>query len=170
MAKILLVIAADQFRDEEYAHPREVLEGRGAEVVTASVAPGPCRGRFGLLARADVALRDVEPSAYDGIVFVGGAGSSCFFDDLDAHHIAREMLDSGKVVGAICIAPSTLAHAGLLEGVRVTSFPSQEEDLVAHGATYTGRAIEIDGHIITASGPDAARDFGEAIAHLLGIA
>jgi protease I len=166
---VLMVIAPDIFRDEEYAHPKEVLEARGADVVTASVAPGPARGKLGMLARAEIALTEADADDYDAIVFVGGAGAAVFFDDTAAHALAREMYVQGKPIAAICIAPSTLARAGLLEGHRATSFPSRKDDLVAHGATYTGAPVEVDGLIITANGPEAAYEFGEALADVLDL-
>ncbi len=169
MKSVLMVIAPDQFRDEEYAKPKEILEGRGAHVVTASVAPGPCRGKLGMMARADIALVEAEASDYEAILFVGGAGAHIYFDDLDAHRLARTMHENGKVIAAICIAPSILAHAGLLEGVRATAFSSEEDDIRAHGAIWTGAPVELDGAIITGNGPAAARDFGMAIADVLGL-
>ncbi|MHB1341135.1 MAG: DJ-1/PfpI family protein [Coriobacteriia bacterium] len=169
MAHVLMVIAPDQFRDEEYAHPKEVLESRGGAITTASVAAGPCRGKLGMLARATVAIADCTASDYDAVVFVGGGGASVFFDDPAAHRLAREALDLGRVVTAICIAPSALARAGVLTGRRATAFASQEADLRAHGAIWTGVPVEIDGAIITANGPAAARDFGMAIADSLGL-
>ena len=169
MNPLLMVIAPDQFRDEEYALPKEVLEARGATVVTGSVAPGPCRGKLGMLARAEVAIRDVDPEEFVGVVFVGGSGSAVFFDDADAHRVARSIAVDGKVTAAICIAPSTLARAGLLEGRQATAFPSQERDLRAHGVEYTGAPVEVDGVFVTASGPDAAREFGNAVADALGL-
>lgn len=169
MAHVLMVIAPDQFRDEEYAHPKEVLEARGAAITTASVAPGPCHGKLGMLARATIAVTDCAATDYDAVVFIGGGGSSVFFDDPDAHRLAREALELGHVVAAICIAPSTLARAGLLQGRQATAFASQEMDLRAHGAIWTGAAVEIDGAIITANGPAAARDFGMTIADSLGL-
>lgn len=164
-----MVIAPDQFRDEEYTHPREVLEARGASITVASVAPGPCRGKLGTMVRAHVALSEVDATSYAAVVFVGGAGSRIYFDDVDAHRVARTMHENGKVVAAICVAPSILAHAGLLRDVRATAFSSQEEDLRAHGALWTGAPVEIDGAIITGNGPAAARDFGMAIADVLGL-
>ena len=71
------------------------------------------------------------------------------------------------MVAAICIAPSTLANAGLLEGKRVTSFASEKQNIESKGATYTGGMLEMDGKIITANGPQAARAFGKKIAELL---
>lgn len=164
-----MVIAPDQFRDEEYSRPKEVLEGLGAHVVTASVAPGPCRGKLGMLARATVALNEVLPEEYDAIVFIGGAGASVFFDDLDAHRLAKTLHAQGKVVAAICVAPSTLARAGLLSHRNATAFASQHDDLVAHGAVWTGADVQVDGSIVTANGPAAAQDFGLAVADLLGL-
>ncbi|MDO9556866.1 MAG: DJ-1/PfpI family protein [Coriobacteriia bacterium] len=169
MKTVLMVIAPDQFRDEEYEYPREVLQGRGANVVTASIAPGPCRGKLGMMVRAEVALAEADPSAYAAIVFVGGAGAQIYFDDLDAHRLARTMHENDKVVAAICIAPSILAHAGLLERINATAFSSQEDDLREHGAVWTGAPVEVDGAIITGNGPAAARDFGMTIADVLGL-
>ncbi len=169
MSDVLMVIAPDQFRDEEYDHPKQVLESLGATVTTASIAPGPCRGKLGMLARATVALNEVQPDKYDALVFVGGAGSSIYFDDLDAHALASAMYGDGKIIGAICVAPSILARAGLLTRRNATAFASQHDDLVDHGAVWTGAPVQVDGSIVTANGPGAAQDFGLAIADLLGL-
>jgi len=169
MPRILFVVAPQTFRDEEYAHPKQVLDDLGAETVTASTRPGICTGKLGMTAHAEVALSDVGGADYDAVVFVGGGGAQVYFDDPEAHRVSREALEAGRVVAAICIAPSVLAHAGLLGGIRVTSFPSQKDDLIAHGAEYTGEPLERDGRFITANGPDAARDFGHAIATALGL-
>ncbi len=71
------------------------------------------------------------------------------------------------MLGAICIAPSILARAGLLDGIRATAFPSQEADLRAHGAFWTPDAVAVDGRIVTANGPHSAEQFGESMVRLL---
>lgn len=169
MSHVLMVIAPEVFRDEEYAAPKEVLEASGTRVTTASLYTGTCHGKLGMSAEATVALGDAHATDYDAVVFVGGGGAQVFFDDPDAHALARDTAGLGHVVGAICIAPSVLARAGLLNGVRATAFPSQREDLIAHGAVWSDGPVEVDGRIVTANGPDAARDFGLALADLLGL-
>ena len=168
MKNVLMVIAQQMFRDEEYAEPKEVLERRGVTVVTASEQVGPCSGKLGMSAEATERVADVDALDYDAVIFVGGAGASAYFDDLAAHALARTALDNGRVVAAICVAPSTLAHAGMLDGVHATAYESQRADLIEHGALWAGRPVVVDGRIITASGPAAARDFGEAIAEAIG--
>ena len=170
MSKVLMVIAPTMFRDEEYALPREILLKAGADVVTASTVPGICTGKLGMKAEATLALDKADADDYDAILFVGGAGASVFFDDPSAHALAKHALEDMRVVGAICVAPSILAHAGLLEGKRATAFPSQEHDMVQHGAIWTGDPVTVSGRIITANGPEAAHDFGTAVAQALGMA
>lgn len=169
MAQIVMVIAPEIFRDEEYAEPKHVLEARGAHVVTASSAPGPCRGKLGMTAMAHIGLAEALRAPWDAVVFVGGGGAALFFDDPEAHALATAAAARGAITAAICIAPSTLARAGLLAHRRATAFASQRDDLEAHGAIWTGEPVTVDGIFITANGPEAATAFGETIADALGL-
>ena len=169
MPDIVMVVAPTVFRDEEYAQPKALLETRGARVVTASVAPGELVGRFGLKAQATISVAQAAEQTWDAVIFVGGGGAAIFFDDDAAHALARAQAAGDGVLAAICIAPSTLAHAGLLGGVHATAFPDREDDLKAHGAIWTGEPVTVDGRIITGNGPEAATRFAEAIAAALGI-
>ena len=118
---------------------------------------------------ATVSVSDAAREQWDAVVFVGGAGASVFFDDPAAYELARHQVARDEILAAICIAPSTLAHAGLLEGVRATAFPDREADLKAHGAMWTGEPVTVDGRIVTGNGPQSATPFGEAVARALGI-
>jgi protease I len=168
MKSALLVIAQNTFRDEEYSEPKRVLESAGVEVTTASVMAGEAVGKLGLRVLAQTSVHDSLGGDWDAVAFIGGAGAAVFFDDPEAHELARATLERGAVLGAICIAPSTIAHAGLLEGIAATSFPSQEADLRAHGALWTGDPVTVEGRIVTANGPESAREFGHRIVELLG--
>ena len=168
MSSILMVIAPKEFRDEEFLEPKEVFENAGVSVTVASKETDSASGSYGAVVPVDIDISEVDIDDYDAIVFVGGRGSSIYFEDEIALKIARESYDSGKVLGAICIAPSILANADLIGGASVTSFPSQEKHLVDHGASYTGKDVQVDGRIVTANGPQAATEFGNKIVELLG--
>lgn len=167
MTHVLMVIAPEVFRDEEYAVPKDVLESRGASVTTASLRSGVCHGKLGMTAEATLPVADAEAADYDAVVFIGGGGAEVFFGDPAAHALARAAAERGLVLGAICIAPSILARAGLLDGVHATAFPSQRDDLTDRGAIWSDGPFEVDGRIVTANGPDAAAGFGLAIGDLL---
>lgn len=169
MPDIVMVIAPETFRDEEYAVPKALLEGRGANVVTASAASGKCIGKLGMIAEAQMSVSDAAARSWDAVIFVGGAGAKVFFDDPAAHALAQNAYDSGEVVAAICIAPSILARAGLLGGVKATAFPSQKDDLIANGALWDDGPVVVDGRFVTGNGPESAEEFGNAVAALVGI-
>ncbi len=164
---VLMVVAYETFRDEEYEKPRHVLETAGVKVTVASSSLGEATGKFGLKAPVDMLVKDAVAVDYDAIIYVGGGGAREFFDDPVAQKLARDFNSAGKVVAAICIGPHTPAAAGVLAGKRATCFPSEKEALVKYGAEYTGASVEVDGNVITADGPDAAEKFGEAILRVL---
>lgn len=159
--KVVMIIAPKDFRDPEYFVPKSVLEKAGVTVLTASntdMAVGAEGGRV----KTDMKVADVGPN-YDGVVFIGGIGASCYFNDPVAQKLAQTYNKAGKVVAAICIAPSTIANAGVLKGKKATSFPSQSFNLASKGAQVVNAPVVVDGKIVTANGPAAAEEFGKKI-------
>ncbi|MBU3958379.1 MAG: DJ-1/PfpI family protein [Candidatus Omnitrophica bacterium] len=167
MKKVVMVIAQEGFRDEEFLQPKEILEKNGIEVKVASSSLKEATGTLGAKVNPDLLIKDVDISEFAAVIFVGGGGSSQYWDDPIAHKLAREGLNTDKIVAAICIAPVTLARAGILKGKRATVFSSEAPQLKANGADYTAQDVERDGNIITASGPEAAREFGEELVRAL---
>lgn len=166
--RVLMVVAPENFRDEELFDTQKVLEEKGIEVEIASKGVTEAQGMLEGKASVDKDLTGVKAEDYDGIVFVGGSGASVYFNDPKVQSLAKEAYEKGKVVAAICIAPSILANAGLLEGKKATSFPSEAENLKSKGVNYTGEEVTVEGRIVTAKGPDNAIQFGEKIAEVLG--
>ncbi|MFH1199733.1 MAG: DJ-1/PfpI family protein [Candidatus Micrarchaeota archaeon] len=160
--KVLMVIAARNFRDEEYFHPKQVFLNHGLAVVTASTEREAV-SKFGARVKADWKIHEVSAGDYSAVVFVGGSGASVFFHDHAALELAKAFFAAGKAACAICIGPSVLANAGVLQGKRATCFEGEAENLKAHGAQYTGEPVTVDGNIVTANGPLAAKEFGEAV-------
>lgn len=165
---VLLIIAQNGFRDEEYFKPKAILEESGYKVVTASQQKGIARGKLGGITQAEIGLADVKVDEYAGVIFIGGPGAADYFVDKTALSLAKKAYEKDKVVGAICIAPGILARAGILKGKKATVYPSELETLNKEGAIYINKPVVSDGKIITANGPDAAESFGREIVKLLG--
>lgn len=166
--KVLMIIAPENYQDNELGHPKEIFIQKGYDVTITSKGVENATGMLGGTTPVDIDISKVNVNDYDAIIFVGGSGSNAYFNDEPAHNIAKEAASAGKVLGAICIAPSTLANAGLLKGKNVTAFPSEESNLKEKGANYTGEPVTVDGLIVTGNGPSAAKAFGEKIVELLG--
>jgi len=165
--RVVMVIAHRDFRDEELLKPQALLEKAGARVTVASSSLEPATGALGAKVTPDVLLEDVDASEYEAVVFIGGPGAKEYWDDRTAHRLARRAAERGRVVAAICIAPVTLANAGLLDGRKATVWKSESGRLRAQGADYTGAEVEVQGRLITSNGPEAAEEFGKAIAEAL---
>ena len=163
MEEILFVIAPSNFKDEEYFTPRKILLDNDVKVITVCSSSTAVSVK-GERVNANLLLNSIEDiTKYAGIVFIGGGGAEVYFNDSKAKNLAKRFYENNKVVGAICIAPSILANSGILEGKRVTCFPSEERNMVDKRAEYTGSEVEVDGNIITANGPSAAEEFGKKI-------
>jgi protease I len=160
---VLMVIASKNFRDEEYREPAEALAHAKAGVDVAASSKETSEGMLGQKVTPDLLLSEVDVSRYAAVLFVGGSGAKEYFDDPVAHRIAREAAEQGKVVCAICIAPSTLANAGLLKGKKATCFASERENLEARGAEVLDEPVVRDGKFITADGPKSAHAFAKAV-------
>jgi len=161
--KILMIIASQNFRDEELFKPRELFIKEGMEVILASSFLETSRGMLGETAKPDILIGEVKVEEFDVIIFVGGMGSSEYWDDPVAREIVKKAVALDKLICAICIAPVTLANAGILDGKKATVFRSEVKAIKRKGAIYTGKAVEVDGNIITAEGPQAAEEFGKTI-------
>jgi len=162
---ILIILAPENFRDEEFFEPKRVLEKEGFEITIASKGVKTAKGKLGSEVEINKDLSAVNVNEYGAVVFIGGGGASVYFEDADALNIAQEAYENGKIIAAICIAPSILANAGILEGKKATCFSSEATNLEDQDAKYTGNDVEVDGKIITANGPKSAQKFGEEIAN-----
>ena len=170
--KIVLIIAFQDFRDEEYFIPKSIFLGEGFEVKTASFKKGEAVGSYGGLAEVDLVLGDLNVNDFDAIVFVGGSGAARYFEDKNCLQIAKEAFSKNKVLAAICIAPAILAKSGILRDKKATVWSSGLDKSVVkilkqEGADYQEKPLVIEGKIITANGPAQARNFGEVIVRAL---
>lgn len=165
--KAVLVVARENFRDEELFDTKRQLNQAGIETTMASMKIGVLRGMLGGRVQSTILIKDILVDNYDAIIFIGGTGAMEYFRNPVVFSIIREAAYKRKVLGAISISPMILANAGVLEGVRATVSQSESIILRRLGAIYTGADVERDGLIITANSPKAATRFGQAIANTL---
>ena len=162
MSKAAIFFVTD-FEEIEALTVVDILRRAGEEIEMVSVTGEKCvTGSHGVTVEMDRLLAEVDFDTLDVLVLPGGMPGT---KNLEACEALMEQVDafakSGKIVAAICAAPSILGHRGHLQGKKACSFPTFEDHL--EGAEVCKCPAVIDGNIITGRGMGAAIPFGLAI-------
>ena len=125
------------------------------------------KGSHGIEVLADMCLSEVDFNDYDCLVLPGGNPG---YKNLEENQYLMNKLDGfysqGKLICAICGAPSIFGHRGYLEDKTAVVYPGMEDEL--KGANVVFDSVVKDGNIITSRGMGTAIDFSaEIIATLL---
>jgi 4-methyl-5(b-hydroxyethyl)-thiazole monophosphate biosynthesis len=156
--KNVLVLFADGSEELEAITVVDILRRAGVSVTLAGLREGVLRGSRGVMLMPDKTLDDVLLEEFDMVVLPGGQpGTNHLIDDKRVLALVQRMEKKGKLVAAICAAPSVLATAGLLDSKQATSFPGALDPYPKVQKQHT--AIVEDGKIITSRGPGTAMDF-----------
>jgi protease I len=169
MKRALVVIAQSGYQDHELEGTVNGLLSGGLQVTLCSKEEGECQGKLGGTVQSTIAMRDADTADFETIAFIGGPGARALAEDEDALDLAARFALRRKPMGAICIAPTILAAAGVLRGKRATVWNDDgKTDAILReaGATYTGEMVTVDGLLVTGNGPAAAEEFGKALARL----
>ncbi len=164
----VLIMATDGFEQSELFSPRDALKDAGMTVTLASIALDPIQGMLhadkGLTITPDTTIDEVDVEDYDALVLPGGLANP---DALRLHPqavaIVEAFFDADKIVAAICHAPWLLIEADVVDGRRVTSWPSLQTDLENAGGEYVDEEVVIDGNLITSRNPDDLPAFNAAL-------
>lgn len=116
----------------------------------------------------DTTKDKADYSSYDGIVLPGGMpGTLNLGADETVTRVIQDFAEVGKLVAAICAAPSVLGQANVLNGRKATCHPGYEDKLT--GAKYQRVPVVVDSNIITSRGMGTAIAFAlEIVRYFLG--
>lgn len=120
-------------------------------------------GTNGIVFLADALAEEVDFDTLDGIVLPGGMpGTSNLGACTAVNETVKKFAAQGKLVAAICAAPSVLGAAGVLDGKKATCHPGDWEKKLGK-ADFVSDAVAADGNLITSRGLGTAVDFALAI-------
>jgi len=169
MAKVLVPLATG-CEELEAVTIIDLLRRAAIEVITAGLeaVPQVVRASRGTLLTPDTSLDQALKQDYDMVVLPGGQpGTDNLNADSRIHSLLEGMAQHEKYIAAICAAPKVLAHAGLLKGRRVTSFPGALDPTQLAEVQYEETAVVQDDQILTSRGPGTAMDFALTIIETL---
>lgn len=146
------IFLADGFEEIEGLTVVNILRRAGMEAKMISIMERKeiC-GSHKISVQADALFEDVDFAQLDGVVLPGGMPGTL---NLGAHAGVNEIIKSfareGRLVAAVCAAPSVLGQAGLLQGRKATCYPGYEDKLT--GAEVIYDEVAEAGNIITSRG------------------
>lgn len=169
--KKIAIVVTDGFEQVELTRPKEALEREGATCEIVSPKEGKVKGwnftDWGDALGVDVPIAQASPDDYDALLLPGGVMNP---DKLrvipEVQAFVRSFFDAGKPVAAICHGPWTLINAGVVDGRRVTSWPTLQVDLENAGAEWVDEQVVLDDGLVTSRKPDDIPAFNSAMIDL----
>ena len=152
-------LVAKGFEQVELTEPKKALEAAGAKVDIVSPEKDRVRGwnhtEWGSDVKVDRPVEQARPDEYDALLLPGGVMNP---DHLrmnpKAVQFVKAFFDEGKPIAVICHGPWTLVEAGVVRGVKMTSYPSIRTDLKNAGATWVDEEVVVDRGIVSSRKPD----------------
>ena len=156
---MVYVLLGTGFEETEAIVPVDLLRRAGVTVLTVGLNGKLVYGGHSIGVEADITIEQMDLTQMDMIVLPGGLGgvSSILACQaaLDAVDFAYE---NGKLIGAICAAPTILAKLGITDGKNTTCYPGCEENM---GSANMVKAARVqDSNIITGTSAGCATAFG----------
>ena len=165
--KKVAILVADGFEQVELTSPRDALISAGALVEIVSPQDRQVRGwqhtEWGDTFAVDRPVVAVEATDYDALVLPGGQmNPDRLRSNAKAVQLVREFHEAGKPIAAICHGPWLLVEAGIVDGLRLTSYPSIRTDVVNAGGQWQDAEVVEDRGIVTSRNPDDLPAFNRA--------
>ncbi len=101
---VVMVVAPNDFTNQEYFETRKIFDKAKAKVTVASIEKGVAPSHDGARIKVDAAIRELVPNQFGAIVVIGGLGA---INSLSKSESLRALLIEAyrqhKVVAAICV-------------------------------------------------------------------
>lgn len=170
MAVTALVVLAAGAEEMETVIVVDMLRRAGVTVTVAGLAgEAAVTCSRGLIITPDTSLAGAVEGGplYDAVVLPGGGqGAEALAASKEVGEVLKEQEAGGRIIAAVCAAPTALLAHGIARGKRLTAYPAFKAQL--EGCyTYTEEAVEVDGSLVTSRGPGTSFQFGLELVKLL---
>jgi protease I len=157
--KKVAILVEDGFEQIELTSPKEALEEAGAKTQIISPKRDKVKSwehtQWGKEFPVDVSLDKANANEYDALLLPGGVmNPDKLRTSTQAVQFVRSFFDQGKPVAAICHGPWLLVEADVVNGRKVTSYPSIQTDLKNAGANWVDQEVVVDHGLVTSRKPD----------------
>lgn len=166
--KRIVIFVGDIYEDLELWYPHLRIIEAGAQSVLAGPEAGVVyAGKNGYPAKSDVAIADVDPNDFDGVICPGGFMPDKLRRDDKVKEIIRHFDQKQQLIAAVCHGGWMPISAGVYKGVRTTGSPGIKDDLINAGAIWEDASVVVDRHHVSSRKPDDLPDFCVGILQVL---
>jgi len=171
--KIVAILTETGFEEVELTSPKKALEDAGATVKIVSPEKDKVRSwvhdHWNMELPVDININDAREKDFDALLLPGGVLNP---DKLRRNEravaFARDFIEAGKPVAAICHGPQLLIEADVLEGREVTSFPSVRKDIENAGGKWKDKEVVVDRGLVTSRSPEDLEAFNKKMIEEIG--
>jgi protease I len=148
-------LLTDGYEDSELTEPWKAVEAAGGTAVLIAPKGGQVEGKNGHSQKVDQQVADVVAENFDALVLPGGVVNADHLRmDDDAVNFARSFFEQHKPVAVICHGAWILTDADVVDGRRITSYPSLRTDLTNAGASWVDEEVVVDAGLVSSRTPD----------------
>lgn len=159
MDKKVAILATNGFEEVELTSPKEYLEEQGWTAHIIAPEGGTIKSwdktDWGKDFDVDKTIDEVKSTDYHALVLPGGVLNPDKLRMNDkAISFIKDFFMEKKPVAAICHGPQLLINAQVVEGRKLTSYPSVKQDLINAGAAWVDEEVVVDNGLVTSRKPD----------------
>ncbi len=161
------IFMADGCEEIEGLTVVDILRRAGIEIDMVSIGKDEkINGSHGIVFLADALISCFKPGDYDAFIIPGGKkGTENLLASEAVKSILKTAFEEGKLVAAVCAAPTVLGAAGILKEKKATCYPGFEDRLDCK--TFSEERVVVDGNVITSRGMGTSIEFALAIVRYL---
>lgn len=162
------ILIAEGFECVEALAPIDVMHRAGVELKRVAVGGdlNVCSSHGLVSLACDMLIEDADLSDGDALILPGGNPGYVNLRNSElVCATVRNYYNSGRLVAAICGAPTVLAAAGVARGRSVTCHTTVVEEMADYH--YEGGAVVEDRNLVTAAGAGVSVEFALTIAERL---
>jgi protease I len=162
--KKVAIMVDEMYQVLEVWFPYYRLKEAGVEVdFIAAEANKEYHSKEGYPCISNIAASDANVNDYSCMIIPGGFAPDFMRRSEDVIKFTNNMVNSDKIIAAICHGGWLLCSTNIYKGKTATCFVAIKDDIKNAGAEYVDEECVVDGNLITSRKPDDLPSFCEAI-------
>jgi len=151
----IAVIMTDLFEDSEYTEPAQAFKEAGHTLTHIGLEAGKTvKGKKDdTPVKIDESIANVSVGDFDALLIPGGYSPDKLRADEKPVKFAKEFMESGKPVFAICHAGQLLISADVVRGRKMTGWKSIVQDIKNAGAEFIDAEVVEDDNLVSSRHP-----------------